>query len=162
MVPPTIPHSIATASDRITSVDLSNQATYLVSDSFRELTAAQSPPSRVTAFPLHLRDDPVTNVFSEPSASTSQPRRLKQKTREGQRGGQISADVVLANCARQKTRLREDIDTLYTVFWVGARDAWARALSDQPCRDEARATTLTDMVAAGGGKGDGADRRVRP
>lgn len=133
-----------------------------MSESFRELTTARPLSSRVTAFPLHLSNDPVTNVFSESPASTSRPRRLKQRARESRRDGQVGADVVLANFARQKTRLREDIDALYSVFWVGARDAWARALGDQPCRGEARATTLTDMVAAGGGNGDGADRRVRP
>lgn len=168
LVSPATSEPITTAANRIASVDLTKATADVASESFRELAVARSPlSSAVSAFPLSLRDDPIDNVFSESTASTLPPRQQEQTKRGLKYNGALSADVVLANCARQKTQLREDLDALHSLFWVGARDAWARALQDQACPEldgkanasASRATLFADMLPADVARGGGADRR---
>ncbi|RLN95941.1 hypothetical protein BBJ28_00021865 [Nothophytophthora sp. Chile5] len=116
-------------------VSLTSSVANLASNAFQDWIYSSvlgSQAAKVSAFPLALHSSHQTeeqlSVFahkeelspSNSAATLQQEAELASRTEEES----ASPETVLANCARQKASLREDLSRLERLFWRRAREVW--------------------------------------
>lgn len=88
------------------------------------------PSSTISAFPLALPPSDRQSSFFTPNDSPASSSSLSPASQQQEEEVladeqlQISPETVLANCARQKEQLREDLQSLDRLFWTRAREIW--------------------------------------
>ncbi|KAG2764468.1 hypothetical protein PC116_g2805 [Phytophthora cactorum] len=118
----------------IIPVSLNSSAPSAASSTFQDFiygAAFDSPSSTISAFPLALplsqhqrsffnQDGPQASLRSRTPRSQQQ----SEESKTADQQSQIPPETVLANCARQRTQLREDLQRLERLFWARAREVW--------------------------------------
>ncbi|ETL36631.1 hypothetical protein L916_11432 [Phytophthora nicotianae] len=112
-------------------VSLASSEPSVASNAFQDFiysAAFDSSSPAISAFPLAMPPSQHQRSFFRhdgvlsQSCSGSQQQDEEAKTADEQ--SQVPPEIVLANCARQKTQLREDLQRLERFFWSRAREIW--------------------------------------
>ncbi|GMF11848.1 unnamed protein product [Phytophthora lilii] len=130
---PSPPLAVSFTINGIAPVSLTATTPSLASSGFQDFIYSAAFDSTISAFPLALptsdrhrfffapNELPASSRSTSPDAPGQGEHGLTKKTDEQQ---DISPEIVLANCVRQKTELREDLQRLERLFWARAREIW--------------------------------------
>ncbi|KAL4128918.1 hypothetical protein PRIC2_007898 [Phytophthora ramorum] len=136
VVTPPAPLSVDFSKDSIIPVSLGCSVPSLASNAFQDFiysAAFDTSASAISAFPLALpasdrqrscfasNGPPTSSSPTFPASHQQNEDALSKKAGDQQ---QVSPETVLANCARQKALLREDLQRLESLFWSRAREVW--------------------------------------
>ncbi|RLN92790.1 hypothetical protein BBJ28_00012994 [Nothophytophthora sp. Chile5] len=129
------PVSRTSKTESIIPVSLTSSVANLASNAFQDWiysSALNSQAAKISAFPLALYSSHQTqeqrSVFAheEELSPSNSPATPQQEAESASRKEEerASPETVLANCARQKASLREDLSRLERLFWRRAREIW--------------------------------------
>jgi hypothetical protein len=133
---PAAPLPVDFSNKGIIPVPLTSSVPSLASSGFQDFiysAAFDSPTSSISAFPLALPPSDRQRSFvapnaphgsSRPPSSESEQQDTEGTAQSNEEELQVSPETVLANCARQKTQLREDLQRIERLFWARAREMW--------------------------------------
>ncbi|KAF4044299.1 hypothetical protein GN244_ATG03388 [Phytophthora infestans] len=131
---PSTPLSVDFSGESIIPVSLASSEPRVASDAFQDFiysAAFDSPVSRISAFPFALPPTGHQRSFfrrtDPPASSSPHSHSSQQQEEEASRDEErvyTPPETVLANCAQQRTQLREDLQRLERLFWSRAREIW--------------------------------------